>query len=270
MLKKLLFAGVGVLSLGALVFGAELPSYLFTSAKSLRSAVKAEVPVEFEIARARELVEKLVPDIRKCMQVIAEQQVDTQQLRNQIASRSGNLDHQKQLILSQKANLSGGQGTFRYAGHTYSASDVQRDLSIRFERFKAAEQTLAADQKVLLAREQTLTANQEKLATMLKSKQDLEVQLEQLTARLETVRAAEAATSVTIDDSNLSRARELITNLNRQLDIKEKLIDQSGQISGLIPIEESAIPQTTEDLARQIDNYFQPEAKPQAGVAQAH
>ncbi|MBA4030314.1 MAG: hypothetical protein C0478_05395 [Planctomyces sp.] len=269
MLKKLLIAGVGALGLGAMVFGADLPSYLRTSASSLRSAVKAEVPVEFEIARARQFVEKLVPDIRQCMRVIAEQQVDTEQLKVQIASRSDLLGKQKQTILTQKASLAAGQGTFRYAGHTYSANDVQRDLSIRFERFKAAEQSLAADQKVLTAREQTLAANQEKLATMLKAKQDLEVQLEQLTARLETVRAAEAATAVTIDDSNLSRARELISSLNRQLDVKEKLIDQSGQISGLIPIEEISIPQTNEELTRQIDAYFQAPSTTPSGVAQA-
>src|SRR5262245_25551102 len=87
MLKKALI-GTGVLMvMGAFVFGRDVFSYARTWGASVRNAVKAEVPIEFEVQRAREMVEKIVPDIRECMHKIAEQQVDIEHRTREVAQR---------------------------------------------------------------------------------------------------------------------------------------------------------------------------------------
>jgi hypothetical protein len=50
-----------------------LCSYVRTGANTVRATIKQEVPLEFEIQRARELVEQLAPEIRQSLHVIAEE-----------------------------------------------------------------------------------------------------------------------------------------------------------------------------------------------------
>lgn len=255
-LKKILIGSAIAVAAGGLVLGhRDAFSYLRTGATSLRSAVKAEVPVEFEIARARNLVEELVPDIRRCMHVIAEQQVDVEHLQQSIAQKDSAIGKQKDALMSLRTDLGTGKHVFVYASRSYTQDEVKRDLAVRFERFKAAEDILAADKKILAARQQHLVANQEKLTGMMQAKKDLEVKLEQLQARLETIRAAETVSTLAIDDSNLSHARRLIDDLNKQLDVKQKVMDSEGKFTGLIPVE-TAVDTTPNNITDQIDAYF--------------
>ena len=260
MFKKLLVGGAIAVALGAFVFGRDSFSYFRTGYRSVQQAVKAEVPVEFEIERARTMVDQLVPDIRQCMHVIAEQQVDIEHLTAALDRKTGDLGRQKDGILALRNDLGSGKSSFTYASHKFTSGEVQRDLATRFVRYKAAEEMLAADKQILAAREQTLVANRDKLDGLMQAKKELEVKLEQLQARLQTVRAAEAVSQLAIDDSSLSHARKLIDDLNRQLDVKQRVLETEVKFAGLIPVEkaESAV---AADLDQQIDAYFGTPAK---------
>ena len=265
MIKKALIGTAVAAALSVFVFGKDVVSYARTSASSVRDAVKSEVPLEFEIERAREIVENLVPDIRNCMHVIAEQQVDIEHLSTAISRNNDLLSRQKGQILVLREDLAGGGETFVYASRTYTSMDVKRDLATRFERFKSAEESLLRDQQILTARQTSLDANQTKLDELLASKQNLEVQLEQLGARLKTVQAAETVSDLEIDDSQLARAKTLIRELNKQLDVREKMLDVKGKFSGLIPVDAS--PVVPANIGQQIDNYFDEGARSEADVA---
>ena len=91
------------------------------------------------------------------------------------------------------------------------------------------------------------------------------MKLEQLQARVHTVKAAETVSQLAIDDSNLSHARKLITELNKQLDVKQKMLDVEGKFVGLIPVE-SVAPSVPVDLDKQIDAYFS-QSTPEDAVA---
>jgi peptidoglycan hydrolase CwlO-like protein len=255
MLKKMLIGSCVAVTLGAFVFGRDLVSYAKTAGESVRQAVKREVPLEFEVQRAREMVENLVPDIRECMHVIAEQQVDVENLNEAIQSREDSLQKQEEAILALRTDLDSGENSFVYAGHSYTVNEIRRDLSHRFDRFKTAKSTLKGDRDILVARKTQLRANQDKLDNMLSEKQNLEVQIEQLEARLKTVQAAQITSTIEFDDSQLSRAKTLIRELNKQLDVKTKMMDAEGKFAGLIPVESATVP-VDENIAREIDDYF--------------
>lgn len=261
MFKKILIGSAIAVGLGTFVFGRDAISYVRAGCRNVQNAVKSEVPVEFEIERARTLVDQLVPDIRQCMHVIAEQQVDIEHLTVSLARKEGDLAKQKDAILALRTDLGSGKSSFIYASHKYTSGDVKRDLATRFERYKAAEELLTADRQILTAREQTLVANREKLDGLMQAKKELEVKLEQLQARLQTVRAAEAVSQLAIDDSNLSHARKLIEDLNKQLDVKQRVLDAEVKFTGLIPVEK-ATPAVPVDLNQQIDAYFSQPTEP--------
>ncbi len=251
---------------GVFFFGRDFKSYAQTAFGKARDAVKNEVPVEFEVERARDMVESLVEDVRECMHVIAEQQVDVEHMEADVARRSEALGVQKNEILARRAELATGRFEYVHAGTTYSQRDIERDLATRFERFKVAEKTLERDKQLLEARREALRANQEKLDHMLTAKQELEVQIDELEARVRTIAAAESVSELEIDDSRLSRAKSLIKELDKQLDVRERLLDADGRFTGLIPVD----PGTAEDareLGSEIDEYFdQPAAIESAGL----
>ncbi|HUE16367.1 MAG TPA: hypothetical protein VMR25_19490, partial [Planctomycetaceae bacterium] len=61
MLKKAIIGTGAVMALGTLIFGRDVVSYGRAAWSATRDAVKSEVPPEFEVQRARTLVEQLVP-----------------------------------------------------------------------------------------------------------------------------------------------------------------------------------------------------------------
>jgi chromosome segregation ATPase len=257
MLKKTLIGTAIAATLAVFVFGKDVFSYATTSASSLRSAVKSEVPLEFEIERARDIVANLMPDIRHCMHVTAEQQVDIEHLTADIARKDAELDRQQGQILALREDLAGGDETFVYASRTYTSNEVKRDLAMRFERYKSAQEALLRDKQILAARQKALQANQIKLDDMFVEKQKLEVQLEQLDAKLKTIQAAETVSELQIDDSRLSQAKTLIKALNRELDVRELELNKEGKFtSGLIPVD--AAEEVPTNIGEQIDEYFGP------------
>lgn len=260
LLKKAIIGVASAALLSTFVFGRDAVSYVRTLGCSARDAIKAEVPIEFEIQRAREMVENLVPDIRKCMHVIAEEEVNVEHLQRDIAKADTDLNKQKSEILALRKDIDLGKQTYQYASRTYTAHDVKRDLACRFERFKTAESTLASKKQILTAREQSVVAARQKLDNMLADKRDLEVQIENLDARMKTIQAVQTATSVHIDNSQLARAKKLIGELNKQLDVAQRVLDAEGKFTGLIPVE--ALSPVPEDLSSQIDEYFGKETQP--------
>ena len=224
MIKKAIISTTALALVGTFVFGRDVVSYVKTTATSVRTAAKSVIPVETEIQRARGMVNDLMGDIKPCMRQIAEAEVDVEHRSRAIARQEEKLAQQKGEILTLRAHVKNGDEV-RYVGRTYSSAEVQEDLARRFERFKLAEQTLESNRKILRAREQIVDSTRKKLEGMLAAKRDLQVKVENLDARLQALQAAQAASEVNIDDSRLARAKELIAGLNKQLDVKGKMLD---------------------------------------------
>jgi len=201
------------------------------------------------------MVENLVPEIRTCMHVIAEEEVNIDHLNREIAQGETGLNRQKEEILALRKDLDLNKSTYQYASRRYSSGEVRQDLSQRFQRYKTAEATVSSKQEIRNQREKSLVAAREKLESMLNEKRTLEVEIEHLEARVKQVQAAQTASKFSLDDSQLSRARQLISELNKHLDVQARMLDSEGRFTGLIPVEVSA--QVPEDLSRQIDEYFQ-------------
>jgi len=233
MLKKSLIAFAVAGTLGTLAFGRDLSSYLRTAGGEARQALKSGVPIEFEIQRARDMVESLIPEVRTCMHVIAEEEVNIDHLNREIAKAEVGLERQKGEILTMRKDLESSQA--------------------------------ASQQEIRRQRERSLVSAREKLEAMLNEKRTMEVEIEHLEARLKQVQAAQAASHLSVDDSGLSRARQLITELNKQLDVETKVLDAQGQFTGLIPV--SAREPAPADLARQIDQHFGTASTTQGAVA---
>lgn len=257
MFKKALI-GTGVAAaLGTFVFGTSVLSYMATGVHEVREAVRSEVPLDFEIARAKQEIERIAPEIERCMHVIAEQQYDVEQREAEIVRRQADLAIQKDAILALREDLDSGKDAYVYANRQFSAEDVRQDLARRFGRYKTAEETLSRDGQVVDARRKALAANEEKLDNMLAVKKELAVKIENLEARLAAVQASEAISDLHIDDTQLARAKELIRELDKKIGTRETLMNNEGRFTGGIPVEaDRDEQQAVENVEEQVDAYF--------------
>lgn len=254
MIKRIAIGSAATLVVGTFLFGRDVFSYISTGAGMVREAVRSEVPIDVEIEHARNQVENLLPEIRTSMHDIAKWQVEVNHLEETIARREAELEDQEEAILALSAALESGDTRLVVAGRTYTASVVERDLRERFNRFQVAEDTLENDRLTLAAKQETLTAQREKLDGMLSQRQTLQVELDRLEARMRTIEARQSISDLNIDDSQLARCKALISEIDAKLDVEEELLDADANFAGLIPVETEV--EVDSDIVNDVAEYF--------------
>ena len=142
MIKKAILGSLAVALIAGFVLGRDAMSYVKTMGRNVREAVKSEIDLDFEVERARGMIEDLVPEIEDCMEVVIRQQVDLNNIQHTVAQREDALNKQKGQILALRSDLDSGRSKFVYARVSYTRKDVERDLQMRLDRYKAAEAAL--------------------------------------------------------------------------------------------------------------------------------
>jgi hypothetical protein len=261
MIKKTLVTAAGLALLSVLFFGRDAASYVFTSVGWVKDSVKSQVPIEFEIERARRMVKNLVPDIRKNMHVIAQEEVEIERLDKQIVKTASTMDRDKSEIMKLKSDLATPQPVYNYGGRGYTVQQVKVDLANRFERYKTHDATLASLREIQTARRKSLDAARQKLEGMLDARRKLEVDVENLEAQFKVVEVAQTLSEHNIDDSQLGRVKDLIADVRARLNVAERMANTQVNFDGEIPV---SSPQSNENIVDQVTEYFNAEtATPQ-------
>lgn len=252
MIKKIACTGVGAALLAGLVFSTDAYSYISTTASRVSDNVKNSVPVEFELDRARKMIQDLTPEIRRNMHLIAKEEVEVEKLQARVGDLEEKLASNKADIIRLKNDLDSGSTYFTYAGHEYSRNAVQTDLAGRFERFKTQDATRVKLESILRAREQGLDAARAKLDGMLTARRQLEVDVENLEARQKMVEVAQTSSKFAFDDSHLSKTKRLFDEIRTRIDVAERMVDVDGELAGEIQLDE----QVDADISNEVASYF--------------
>jgi len=237
MVRKTLLVGAVGLLLAGLLLGRGVSSYVTTAVDRVQDQVKSNVPVKFEIERARRMIKELEPEIERNMHLIAREEVEVAKLERELEQNEKQLTKSRDEILRLKGDLETGRSQFVYAGRDYSAFEVKTDLSNRFQHHKTSEATVDQLRKIMRARENGLNAAREKLEAMLASRRQLAVEIENLEARLKMVEVAQTTSQFNFDDSQLARTRDLIRDISTRLEVTEKMMNQQVQLSDRIPLD---------------------------------
>lgn len=253
MIKKIVVTTLLVGLLGGLTVGGDACSYAKTAWNRLTNGVERAVPVEFQIDRARQLVDDLAPEVRRSMEVIAKEEIELERLGERIDGQTAKADKSKRDILRLQADLTEDRDVFRYAGHSYDRCDVSEDLSRRFTRHKVADETLTHLRKMRNARLANLDAARQKLTAMMSAQKNLETDIMNLEAKRQLVQVAEASSDVVaLDESRLSRAKGLIADIRSRLDVASRLANADVTFPGEIQLD----PAESEDVREQVAAYF--------------
>jgi hypothetical protein len=243
-------AGVSVI--GGLLFGKDVASYVRSSAKSVRTVVKDSVPIEFELRRARDLLDEIIPEMHANVKLIAQEEVEVAGLNVDIAKSEKLIEEEQVRIAKLRDALAKPQARYCFGGQEYPRSYVKSDLANRFENLKESELHLASKRRLLESRENSLHAAMQLLEQTRSRKRALEDQIESLASKHRLVKAAAVGSHIQVDNSKLAQTEKLIAQIKKRLDVAERVLAHESKFVQAIPVDSVV----EADLLTQVDEYF--------------
>ena len=265
LMTKSVLVVVLVLLVGGFLFGTDVLSYVSSSAKSVRTAVKDVVPIEFELKRAKDLLDEIIPEMHSNIRLIAQEEVEIAALKDDITKSQVAMGEEKARISKLRDALEIQKASYSFGDKEYSRNYVKDDLSNRFERFKESEDILAGKQKLLETRQKSLESAMTMLEQTRSRKAQLEDKIESLTSQYRLVKAASVGTNLNVDNSKISQTEKLIAQIEKRLDVAERVLAHESKFVQDIPVD--AVPE--EDLLTQVDDYFNTETSSYPAIAKA-
>ncbi len=253
MLRKTIVAGGALALLSSLAVGVPLMSYARCGVNWLQDSASDSVPLEWELKRARQMTSDLKPEIEKNATLIAREKVELARLQSQAKQTDQRLAKSESDIQRLTEDLERESTYYTYAGRTYTSTQVKDDLKNRFKRHKTREATSDKLQQMLSARQATLRAAHERMDAMLSARRQLEVEVENLQARVGALRVAQTSSQLSLDDSQLSQTRALLDQIKTRIDVEEEVMTVDSEYFGEIDLDEPSDENLLEDIASYFD-----------------
>jgi hypothetical protein len=260
--KYVVMLAAGTALAGGLLFGRDAVSYIRSSAREVRGIVKDNVPIEFQLRRARDLVSDIIPEMQANVRIIAQQEVDIESLkadidqsRKQLADERTRVGKIRDALLTQKASYS-------FGDFVYTHDQLKEDLAHRFDNLKEAEVVLSGKERLLENRQKSLTAATQALDRTRSQKALLEQQIASLEGQNQLVKAASIGTDFHIDNSKLAQSEKLIAEIKQQLDVAERVL--AHQAKFVQPIQIDAV--NEQDLLQAVDEHLNASPKVETAV----
>lgn len=258
--KRGLIGLVIFLVVGGILFGDDLVSYVRSTTKLAQEKVKDSVPIEFELRRAQDLLEEILPEIHANIRLIAQEEVELASLKQEIADSEKAIGQQRERVAKLRDTLQQDRESYRFGGRNYTRQEVTDDLAIQFENLKEAELILASKDKLYDTREKSLNSAMQLLEKTKSQKRILAAKIENLEGKYRLLKASAVGSGVQIDGSKLAKTEKLIEQIKTRLDVAERVLTHESKFVQSIPVEQVS----EEDLVAQVDEYLRSPAQTQA------
>lgn len=253
---------LAVIGSGSVFLGLDVCSYFNTTTKKISQNIKGSVPIQFEIDRAKNMLDSILPEIKENMALIAEEEVKVLQLQNEIDTLDGKMQTTKEEMLILKSDLEENPDnqTFVYGGRKYTRSQVETDLSKRLKNHQLDQVNLENKLKILGIKQTNLVTARSQLQAYLNNQKELEVAIEQLQSRLKMVELAKSTTPYSFDESQLGKIKELVSDLNSRVAVEEQYVNNTNQFQNDIVLTENDNTKN-KDIVFKVSDYLEASAK---------
>ena len=249
--KTVLFAG-GLTLVGFLIFGGSVFSHVKQGLGWVQNQVRDNVPVEYELQRARQLLQASDGQIRDCKRVVAEKQVEIRYLESDVEKLDTKRNDARAKLEQQKKFLDKDQPVYRVRGRRMSRNLVEHDARRRLSRVKAWDKMLVAKRARLDALEKNLHYAQETLEKVISQRAHLESTVDMLETKLRQTEAMKAASlNIDFDDSKLAQAANIIKDCGQRLDVMQQMIENDRPAW-----DTDVVPEEFGDVTADISNYL--------------
>ena len=262
MLKKLFKSSfllcLGVFLVAALLFGPHAFEYFTGTVRHIQRGVANNVPIEFELERARDMLEEIIPEMHANVKLISQEEVEIAALKTEIDSTVKPMAMEREAIENLNQQLCLHKASYQVGGHQFTRQELTDDLANRFERFKESEMIKQSKEKMLKIRESSLANAIKNLENTKKNKQLLQNKIASLESKYRLIQASSVGTEYSIDNSKLSQTEKLISQINKRLDVAERVLANEGRFlenktTANITVEDAV---NEQELIGQIRDYF--------------
>ncbi len=256
-IKTMVLVAVGGLALGGLLFGPEVYSYMRSSTRHVQNAVKDNIPLEFELQRARDMLDEIIPEMQANIKLIAQEEVEIAALKGDITRSEESLAKAENRVEKLRGMCDVQQVSYSYGNQTLTRQQVTEKLAHYFEQFKEASTLNESKKRMLTSREQSLAAALDMLEKTRSQKAMLAEKIQTLESQYRLVQAASVGSPVQIDNSKLAQTEQLIGRIKKRLDVAERILAHQARFTEDTIVEDQPINEA--DLLSSVDEYFTPE-----------
>ncbi len=257
-IKRIVIGSVilGVIGTGVVLTGTT--SYVRSSGRMIKTAVKESIPFEFEIQRARDLLDDLVPELRANLRLVAAEEVEVATLEQEIAAQQQDVEAERGKVQKLRSALDQQKASYRYGGIDYGREELVSELARRFDQLRTTEKLIVGRMELLKNRKRTLDAAIQKLEKTRLARVQLEAEIESLEGQFRLAQAQAAESQFQIDDSKLAQTRKVIDELRKRLDITQRVLAREAKFVENVPVEIDLESETS--VVGRVDAYFSGEA----------
>ena len=233
MVKKWVKRGIVItviaLVVGGVLFGDDVFSYAKSSLKLTQETAKNSVPIEFELRRAKDLLEEIIPEIHANVQMIATEEVEIANLKKELSDSVDSVATEKQKVTRLRDDLAQNKDTYTFGNKQFTRTEVTEELAWRFDRLKEAELVLESKKRLLSARENSLKSATELLEKTRSQKRLLASKIEGLESQHRLIKATAVGSGIQIDNSKLAQTEKLLGEIKTRLDVAERVLSHESK-----------------------------------------
>ena len=248
LIKWSAMGGAVLIGAGLLFFGKDLFSYAFSSGRMIKTAVKDTIPVQFEIQRARDLLEDLIPEMHANLRLVAEEEVEVASLEKKVVQEREWVSGERSDIQRLRKDLDVHPAAYA----TGDGRDSVDQLSQKFERFRTRELLLSGNEKLLQNRKRTLQAAIQRLEKTRLARVELAAQIEGLEGQFHLLQAQGTSCDLRLSDTKLAQTQRLLGDLKKRLAVAQRVLEREATFTETSP----APSVTPERLKDEIDTHF--------------
>ncbi|MCG8652824.1 MAG: signal peptide-containing protein [Pirellulales bacterium] len=246
------FAVIAVL-LGFFLFGANFFSYVRTSGRAVQRAAQQSVSVEFELQRARDMVDQILPQLQANVRLIAEEEVEIAELEQDIAASREKLAKQQDKLAALRSQMEVRQVSYRVDGRDLTREHIAQNLSQQFSRYREAELILDSKEQLLQTRRRSLQNALQMHDRAKHQKLQLEQKIESLVAQHRLVKTSSIGSKVAVEGGQLNRAEQLLGQIQRRLDVSQRILAHEADLHE-IQLDADQVDES--ELLAEFDEYF--------------
>ncbi len=215
--KKVFF--VGALAAGGLfLLNSVWSGSVHTAWKRASARLERSIDPDFELARIRDEIAKLTPDMHKNIQRIAEEMVAVESLERRVNDLQAKLDTNKDELAAMTSAVENGTTRVSVNGRTVSVTAVKDKL----RTCKVLERELANNKKILDAKKQGVEAARQQLVEMRNQKEQLEIMAADYEAQLKTLALEKTKARIKLDDSRLAEIKASMEKLRERIETERR------------------------------------------------
>jgi chromosome segregation ATPase len=206
MLKKILIAATAVVVGLVLINKSSLVRVWWKDAKA---CVENHIPIDTQLKQLRVEIDAIDNDIKKNLSQLADQEVKCKMTEERLAKMKARQQQLRADISDMEKGLEARTARVSFKDTSYSAAELTRKLDRSVADYKNLKDQVKHNEALLADQKRTVEAAHNRLTAMRNQKEELRTLHAKLQTQYEVVKQKQMEGRLEVDDSQVTRAREL-------------------------------------------------------------